>query len=108
MLVDFARGPSQTPIIQGLEFFNHLEGNPNRYEKILESYTWSTGGLSALMAGASRMARLSIPSRSAEEAAIRDVAAGVVAPVLTAYVLWILELFPNKFIVRRKALFGQK
>src|SRR6516162_1139904 len=24
MLVDFARGPSQTPIIQGLEFFNHL------------------------------------------------------------------------------------
>jgi hypothetical protein len=24
MLVDFARGPSQTPIIQGLEFFNYL------------------------------------------------------------------------------------
>jgi hypothetical protein len=24
MLVDFARGPSQTPIIQGLEFFNRL------------------------------------------------------------------------------------
>jgi hypothetical protein len=25
MLVDFARGPSQTPIIQGLEFFNRLK-----------------------------------------------------------------------------------
>jgi hypothetical protein len=25
MLVDFARGPSQTPIIQGLEFFNYLK-----------------------------------------------------------------------------------
>jgi len=24
MLVDFARTPSQTPIIQGLEFFNRL------------------------------------------------------------------------------------
>jgi predicted ATPase len=29
-LVDFARGPSQTPIIQGLEFFNRLQSSDNQ------------------------------------------------------------------------------
>lgn len=68
-----------------------LEGNPNRYEKILESYICETEGLSSVMAGASRLARLTIPALSTNQKALRDVAAGVVAPILVSFVLWILQ-----------------
>jgi predicted HAD superfamily hydrolase len=67
------------------------EGNLNRYETILDSYTWSTGGFASLLAGASRLARLTIPVTRSQEATIRDVTAGVVAPLLTGYVLWLLQ-----------------
>lgn len=70
------------------KFFS--EGNLNRYENILESHTLATEGLSSLMAGASRIARLTIPTSSQEEV-LRDVAAGVVAPTLVGYVLWLLQ-----------------
>jgi FMN phosphatase YigB (HAD superfamily) len=66
-------------------------GNLNRYEEILESYTYATEGLSSAMAGASRLARLQIPVSNSKEKPLRDVAAGVVAPTLVGYVLWILQ-----------------
>lgn len=75
----------------GLKTHSFAEGNLNRYEKILEKETWSTGGLSSLMAGASRLTRLSIPAESENEQALRDVSAGVVSPLLVSYVLWVLR-----------------
>lgn len=75
----------------GIEAQLFSQGNLNRYEKILDSYAWSTEGFSSLMAGASRLTRLTVPVASAHEEAIRDVAAGVAAPILVGYVLWLLK-----------------
>jgi predicted HAD superfamily hydrolase len=65
-------------------------GNLNRYEEILESYAYATEGLSSAMAGASRLARLEVPVSDPHQQAVRDVAAGVVAPTLVGYLLWVL------------------
>lgn len=75
----------------GIEAQLFPQGNLNRYEKILESHVWSTEGFSSLLAGASRLTRLTLPVASAHEEAIRDVAAGVAAPILVSYVLWLLR-----------------
>lgn len=75
----------------GIRTIPFLEGNLNRYEKVLESYTWSTEGLSSALAGASRLARLTIPTSSPNQEALRDVAAGVTAPTIVSFVLWVLE-----------------
>jgi FMN phosphatase YigB (HAD superfamily) len=75
----------------GLKAQHFGEGNLNRYEQILESHSYATGGLSSTMAGASRLVRLQFPAISPSQVALRDVAAGVVAPILVGYVLWILQ-----------------
>jgi FMN phosphatase YigB (HAD superfamily) len=67
-----------------------LEGNLNRFEEALEAHTYATQGLSSVMAGAARLARLSVPASSAREAALRDVAASVGGPTLVSYMLWLL------------------
>lgn len=63
----------------------------NRYEEMLGEAAPPTAGLAASFAGASRMARVSVAAQDRREAAIRDVAAGVAAPALVGYVLWILK-----------------
>lgn len=65
--------------------------NLNRYEKILEEQSFETGGMSSVFAGASRLARLDVGAAAPERAAIADVAAGVAAPVLVAFVLSVLR-----------------
>ncbi len=75
----------------GLHVEPFLDGNPNRYEQILDSHIRATEGLSSAMAGASRLARLTVPVKSPKEEILRDVAAGVIAPLLVGYVLWILR-----------------
>lgn len=65
--------------------------NPNRYEQALQKHRTSTDGLSATMAGASRLARLHVEPSGPRETALVDVAAGVMAPVLVAYVTWVLR-----------------
>lgn len=71
------------------EYFEHA--HLNRYEKTLETYSVATDGLTSVMAGASRMTRLSVEAPSPVQAALRDVSAGVIAPILAGYVLWILR-----------------
>lgn len=66
------------------------EGNLNRYETLLEVSRWETGGVSSVFAGASRLAR-AVPSHSRQEQALIEVAAGVAAPMLCAFVLWVLH-----------------
>ena len=64
--------------------------NLNRYEATLEAATADSAGLASLLAGASRLARLSTPAASAHEQALRDVSASVAAPLLVALTLWML------------------
>lgn len=66
-------------------------GNPNRYERALESHRHETDGIGAIMAGASRLARTRVAADTMIEQAKIDVAAGVVAPVLTCFVLWLFR-----------------
>jgi FMN phosphatase YigB (HAD superfamily) len=67
-----------------------LEGNLNRYEEALASHSYATEGLSSVMAGASRLARLAVPAVTPREVALRDVAASVVGPTLASFILWLL------------------
>ncbi len=75
----------------GLQVNPFLEGSLNRYEQIMEAFALHSEGLSVAMAGASRLARLAAGSSSDHENALRAVAAGVAAPWLTGFTLWILQ-----------------
>lgn len=65
--------------------------NLNRYEQILETFSFATGGMSSLFAGASRSARLGDVPGTDDGPGIQRSAAGVMAPTLVAYVLHILR-----------------
>lgn len=65
--------------------------NANRYEQILETFSFATGGLSSLLAGASRLARLEDAGAPGVAAAITSTVAGVAAPTLVGYVLHIMR-----------------
>ena len=67
------------------------EGNLSRYEQALVAQSFATGGVSSLLAGASRLARISTEPQSEREQVLREVAAGVMAPTLTAWMLWTLH-----------------
>ena len=67
------------------------QGKQNRFERRLESWAHETDGMTSLLAGASRLARTQIHGHTQDERAIRDVAAGVVAPFLVGNVVWILQ-----------------
>ena len=80
------------------------EGRLNRYERILDEGRWESAGLSSSFAGASRLARLHSNSTSPREQALIDVAAGVAAPLLIGYVLWVLERARAEGIARVRFL----
>ena len=66
--------------------------NVNRYESAFERQSDQTGGLSALMAGAARLARLREPAgQTPHEHVLYSTAAGVLAPVCTAFAMWLLQ-----------------
>jgi len=80
----------RVPRLLGLRAEHHGAASLNRYEHTWEEYREETGGLSSLVAGASRLARLGIET-SAELRPIVEVATGVAGPILAAYVLWVLN-----------------
>lgn len=63
----------------------------NRYETMMDARSENTDGLTSLMAGAARWTRLSIAEESASRRHLRDIAADVGAPVLFAFVSWVLR-----------------
>lgn len=67
------------------------QGNFTRYEELLAAQSADTDGLAGRLAGAARVARLSVSVTDRHGAALRDVAAGVAAPVVVGFVLWALE-----------------
>jgi hypothetical protein len=57
----------------------------------MAAHSSGPGDLAARFAAASRLARAAITPQSEREKTIRDVAAGVAAPALAAFALWVLE-----------------
>lgn len=65
------------------------EASLDRYERVLDEAALRTGGLSSVMAGASRRARLILQDEAPEvPAPLVEVSAGVAGPLLAGYVLW--------------------
>jgi predicted HAD superfamily hydrolase len=79
-------------------YFN--DANPNRYELILQKHANVTNGITSLLAGISRYTRLTQAVETPKEALIRDLAASVAAPILTAYTTWILQQAKAKQLAR--------
>lgn len=88
---DNAHSDVDVPRRKGLRARSLPDATLNRHERLLAEHMWSTSGTAAALAGASRQARLLTPARTAHERAIRDVGAGVAAPLLIGYVLWLLH-----------------
>lgn len=75
-------------------------GRLNRYEQNLSQRQWETGGLTAAFAGASRLARMNVPSHDDRSRALCEVASGVAGPFLVSYVLWLLRRATTKGLDR--------
>jgi FMN phosphatase YigB (HAD superfamily) len=75
----------------GVDVTPFHEGNPSRYERLLDEHRWATSGAASVFAGTARLTRLSKETRTAGDAALWDVAAGVVAPTLVSFVLWVID-----------------
>lgn len=73
---------------------------PTRYERRLDAAAAGGDMLAAAFARAARVARATVPAAGPREAALRDVAAGVAAPMLAAFVLWILHDARDRGLVR--------
>lgn len=75
----------------GMRAWHVPEGDLNRFERVLSSRTVDTSGLASMLAGASRQARLELQADEAHDAMLREVSAGVVAPTLTGFAMWLLH-----------------
>ena len=87
---DNAGSDVRVPRLLGLRAEHNAAASLNRYEHAWEASRDESGGLSALVAGASRLARLGVEA-PAELRPIVEVATGVAGPILAAYVLWVLN-----------------
>ena len=74
---------------EGWSYERDTRGRLTRYEETLEQRSVVSGSVCSWMAGASRQARLEAVHRGVSPT-IADVASGVLAPMLTAYALWII------------------
>lgn len=74
----------------GVRIFPLTAANPTRYERVMDEHSSSTGGLSSLLAGAARLTRLSPAISGGIDRVLDRCVCGVVAPVLIAYVWWLL------------------
>lgn len=74
----------------GIQAVLRPAGNLNRYEMRLGTFARATNGWASVHAGSSRLARMEVTAPAGREA-IRDVAAGVAAPVMSSYASWVLR-----------------
>lgn len=81
----------EMPRRMGIEARRFAPCELNRYETTMETFAAASGGLASLLAGAGRWLRLSQPARSPAQEALRELAAGVAGPVLSAFVVWLLR-----------------
>jgi FMN phosphatase YigB (HAD superfamily) len=76
----------------GWQVSPRLDANLTHTEQLLSSFSWETGGVSALLAGASRLARLKNLAKHSTQSELRAYRFGcsIAGPVLSAYVMWTL------------------
>ncbi|MEM8571561.1 MAG: hypothetical protein AAGG56_11715 [Pseudomonadota bacterium] len=97
---DNARSDVKSARRHGVDATHFAEGNLTRYEQCFADAAFDTGGLGSALAGASRLARLSLPAASPEDAAMRDFACDIVAPMAIAAALWTLTIARNEGVKR--------
>jgi predicted HAD superfamily hydrolase len=88
------------PSSLGISSIHFNDANPNRYELILQKHANTTNGISSLWAGISRYTRLTKEAKTPKQLIVRDIAASVAAPILTAYTIWILQQAKAKQLAR--------
>src|SRR5208283_710151 len=88
---DQAHSDDAVPRRMGIATRPYRDARPNRYEAVMESFAIETDGLSGVFAGAARVARLCGRSEPERDAVLWEAGTGVVGPIVSAYVLWILE-----------------
>lgn len=76
------------PARLGIRTEHYIDCHLTPNEHLMEAASIETGGLSSLLAGAARWTRLSRPE--ATDPALAAVAAGTAAPIVYAFVLWVL------------------
>ena len=74
----------------GLKSLHIKTANLNRFERAMEDQRWQTGGAGSFFAGASRFARCQLQQADPRVDALTTVAASVAAPLVTAFVYWVL------------------
>ncbi|MBK5936499.1 HAD family hydrolase [Halorhodospira halophila] len=74
---------------KGLRTLHFRGGRFNRYESLLAAHHWDSNGLTSVLAATSRRIRCN-HSPDVQPGAI-DAVTGVAAPLLTAYLVWILR-----------------
>ncbi|NUN64906.1 hypothetical protein HCU40_09110 [Pseudanabaena biceps] len=89
----------EQPRSLGISSIYFGDANPNRYEQICQKYAHTTDSITSLWAGISRYTRLT-ESQNQKTLVIDDIAASVAAPILTAYVIWILQQAKVKQLAR--------
>lgn len=60
------------------------------HERTIEKHTPETDGVASLFSGASRHVRLAVGAANDQQRALRDLAAQVAGPLLSAFVTWVL------------------
>jgi FMN phosphatase YigB (HAD superfamily) len=74
----------------GLKPLHIKTANLNRFERAMEDQRWQTGGAGSFFAGASRFVRCQLQQADPRVEALTTVAASVAAPLITAFVYWVL------------------
>ena len=90
----------EQPRSLGIQSVYFGDANPNRYEQIYQKYAQSIDSITSLWAGISRYTRLSQEHQNQKTSVIADLAASVAAPILTAYVIWILQQAKSQQLAR--------
>jgi predicted HAD superfamily hydrolase len=72
----------------------------NKYERIMEDFSDATCGFSSYLAGVSRAIRFASSRDSDRDKTITSVTAGMAAPILAAFVFWILKESSRRKIER--------
>jgi predicted HAD superfamily hydrolase len=95
-----AESDVRSAVRSGVRAEHFFDGNLGRYESIFESWSMRTEGLTSVVAGAARLARIEGTREFGASASLAEVAAGVAGPALTGFVIWLLREARNRGIRR--------
>ena len=97
---DNLRADVEMPRQLGISSEMYSDCHPTRLESAFEQHTAATGGLSSLLAGASRWMRLTLDDATASQRVLNQVVADAAGPALYAFVLWVVRTAHSRGIRR--------